>query len=519
MPVIRLVYDDVLPGAEAADWAVLRPVTEEDAAALRRGDGLGLPAPLAQEAARLAARGGFHGRLGECEALPALGLMPPYQAVLLCGLGPAARASSAGAWRSAGVFAARAMRGRGLERLAVPLTGQAAGAGLRERACGLAEGLLLGGYRMPSFASRAGASVPALREAALLAGKAAQDAPLREALERAAEHARASALAVYTARDLTNLPGNLLTPDRLAREAAVLASHYGMACEVLDEQAIRDLGMGGLTAVGQGSANPPRFITIRYDGTQGKLSEIIGLVGKGITFDTGGISLKRPEGMEEMISDMGGAAVLLGLVHVLGRLRPNLHVVIVIPAAENMPSSSAYKPGDILTMMDGQTVEVLNTDAEGRIVLADAILYAKRLGASKLIDIATLTGAVLVSLADIATGAVANDEQLLSEVLGSAREADEKLWAFPSYPEYRDMLRSDVADIRNSTSKDRWAGSITAGWFIGHFAGDTPWVHLDTGGTAWLWEERGTEPKGGTGAMVRTLANWLIGPHQDKTRE
>ncbi|MEK8132158.1 leucyl aminopeptidase, partial [Paenibacillus filicis] len=349
----------------------------------------------------------------------------------------------------------------------------------------------------------AGDAGPLQAQRVLLLGAA--DAERRD-LAPALEAARATALGVYTARDLTNLPGNYLGPDDLARAAQDLAARYGLACTVLDEVGIREHGMGGLAAVSQGSELPPRMIAVRYDGAPDRGGEVLGLVGKGITFDTGGISLKKPDGMEEMISDMGGAAVLLGLIHVLGALKPKVNVVIVIPAAENMPSGGAFKPGDVITMMDGQTVEVLNTDAEGRIVLADGVLYAKQLGATKLIDIATLTGAVLVSLADIATAAVGNDEPLLQEVLASSREANEKLWPLPNYPEYRDMLKSRVADIKNATSRDRWAGCITGGLFVGYFAGDTPWVHLDTGGTAWLWNERGTEPLGGTGTMVRTLA-------------
>ncbi|MFN0223760.1 leucyl aminopeptidase family protein, partial [Paenibacillus sp. KR2-11] len=377
-----------------------------------------------------------------------------------------------------------------------------------ELAEALALGLWLGAYRLPSFARGSGAQPPqpALQEAVLLGGTAGE-AALAE-LERAVDAAYAAALAVCAARDLTNLPGNYLVPDTLARIAQGLAARYGLECEVLDEHGIRGKGMGGLNAVGAGSVHPPRMITVRVRGA-GESGEVLGLVGKGITFDTGGISLKKPEGMEEMISDMGGAAVLLGLLHLLGRRRPDRDVVIVIPSAENMPSGAAFKPGDILTVMNGQTVEVLNTDAEGRVVLADGVLYAKELGATLLIDVATLTGSVLMSFADVATGAVANHEPLLGEVLAAANRAGEKVWPLPNYPEYREMLRSSVADIKNSSSKDRWAGCITAGLFIGYFAGETPWVHLDTGGTAWLWSPRGTEPAGGTGAMVRTLAEYL----------
>lgn len=469
--------------------------------------GIAVPAALVQSVRASFERGRFSAGLGETEALPTLGLMRGYQALLLCGLGEAARVST-DAWRDAGVYAARAALGQRLERLAAPLPRAEGRAALCERVQALAEGLWLGAYRMPSYSAAAAGAEPPLQSVALLPAGSAIEAERAE-LARAIEAARATALAVYTARDLTNLPGNYLGPEELARAAQSLAARYGLDCTVLDERGIREHGMGGLAAVGQGSIHPPRMIAVRYRGAASSKAGVLGLVGKGITFDTGGISLKKPDGMEEMISDMGGAAVLLGLIHVLGRLKPSIDVVIVIPAAENMPSGAAFKPGDIVTLMDGQTVEVLNTDAEGRIVLADGVLYAKKLGATRLIDVATLTGAVLVSFADVATGAVTNHDGLLQEVLSSAKEAGEKIWPLPNYPEYRDMLKSRVADIKNATSRDRWAGCITAGLFIGHFAGETPWVHLDTGGTAWLWNERGTEPAGGTGATVRTLARLL----------
>ena len=268
--------------------------------------------------------------------------------------------------------------------------------------------------------------------------------------------------------------------------------------------------MGGLTAVGAGSVNPPRMITLRYTGDPDN-ADVLGLVGKGVTFDTGGISMKKPDGMEEMISDMGGAATLLGALHVVGQLKPKVNLVVVIPAAENMTSGTAYRPGDIVTMLSGHSVEVLNTDAEGRIILAEGMTYAKAQGANRLIDVATLTGAILISFADIATGAVTNDDEFLKPFLQAASAAGEKVWQLPNYPEYRAMLKSDVADIKNATSSDRWAGAITAGLFIGYFAEETPWIHLDTGGTAWLWSAKGIEPKGATGVMVRTLAAYLCG--------
>ncbi|WP_281889862.1 leucyl aminopeptidase [Paenibacillus sp. YYML68] len=518
-----------LEASEAESDALVLFVTREEllAGSWAAEAGVDVPAPLQETVRALAARGQFTAGLGETEAVYTCGLMAKHQALLLCGLGEAARTSGAAGWRSAGVYAARKALSLRLERLAAPLPRANAERAdeLRERVQALAEGLWLGSYRMPSYArgsaggGEGDAPPPALRSVALLAAGSADEPGLAQALEAA----EAIALAVYTARDLTNLPGNYLGPAELAGAAVSLAARYGLACTVLEEQAIREHGMGGLAAVGQGSVNPPRMIAIRYEGAPegdesdpsdpsapSHPSEVLGLVGKGITFDTGGISLKKPEGMEEMVSDMGGAAVLLGLVHVLGRLKPAVNVVIVIPAAENMPSGTAFKPGDIVTLMNGQTVEVLNTDAEGRIVLADGVLYAKQLGATKLIDVATLTGAVLVSFADVATGAVTNNDSLLQHVLDAARNADEKVWPLPNYPEYRDMLKSRIADIKNATGRDRWAGCITGGLFIGFFAEDTPWVHLDTGGTAWLWSERGTEPAGGTGAMVRTLAAYIV---------
>jgi leucyl aminopeptidase len=479
-----------------------------EALVLCRGSGAaGEPLPLegaafgagAVEALRaLEAKRLFSGELGETGLLPTCGQGPvPY--VLLAGLGAAPKDADADAWRDAGVYAVRAALGAKLERLAVRLPAAAVEP--------FATGVVLGSYRMTGYA-RDAEPQPVIRELAIAVADG--DAAACEAAVR-----RAVVIAEGTnyARDLTNVPGNKLTPAMMADEALRLAHEYGLPCQVLDETQIVEAGLGGVHEVGKGSANPPRMIVVRYQGRD-EWDDVLGLVGKGITFDTGGISLKKPEGMEEMISDMGGAAALLGLLHIVGELRPPVNLLVVIPAAENMPSGAAYKPGDVITIMDGYTVEVLNTDAEGRIVLADGVLYAKKLGATKLIDIATLTGAILVCFADVATGAVTNDDAFLQPLLQAAKTAGEKLWQLPNYKEYRDMLKSDVADIKNATA-DRWAGAITGGLFVGKFAGDTPWIHLDTGGTAWLWSAKGTEPKGGTGVMVRTLASYILQRYRD----
>ncbi|WP_217562391.1 leucyl aminopeptidase [Paenibacillus sp. GbtcB18] len=369
----------------------------------------------------------------------------------------------------------------------------------------VAEGLLLGAYRIATYAREA----KPRQELAAAQLFVQRDALNGEALQAAVAAAEAYAVATNYARDLTNLPGNLLLPSDLAKEAEKLAGQFGIACEVLDEQAIVERGMGALAAVGLGSANPPRMITLSYDGDPSS-GEVLGLVGKGVTFDTGGISIKPAGGMEEMISDMGGAAVLLGLLIVVGRLKPRINLRIVIPAAENMPSGTAMRPGDVITTLSGRTVEVLNTDAEGRLILADGVTYAIQKGATRLIDIATLTGAVLVSFADVATSAQTNDDAFLASVLQASIQAGEKVWQLPNFPEYREMLRSTVADIKNAAAH-KWAGAIMGGSFIEAFIEDKPWIHLDTGGTAWLWGDRGIDPKGGTGAMVRTLAEYICG--------
>ncbi|MEC0248400.1 leucyl aminopeptidase, partial [Paenibacillus chitinolyticus] len=369
----------------------------------------------------------------------------------------------------------------------------------------VAEGLLLGAYRIATYAREA----KPRQELAAAQLFVQRDALNGEALQAAVAAAEAYAVATNYARDLTNLPGNLLLPSDLAEEAEKLAGQFGIACEVLEEQAIVERGMGALAAVGLGSANPPRMITLSYDGDPSS-GEVLGLVGKGVTFDTGGISIKPAGGMEEMISDMGGAAVLLGLLIVVGRLKPRINLRIVIPAAENMPSGTAMRPGDIVTTLSGRTVEVLNTDAEGRLILADGVTYAIEKGATRLIDIATLTGAVLVSFADVATSAQTNDDAFLASVLQASIQTGEKVWQLPNFPEYREMLRSSVADIKNSAAH-KWAGAIMGGSFIEAFTEGKPWIHLDTGGTAWLWGDRGIDPKGGTGAMVRTMAEYICG--------
>ncbi|NMO96076.1 leucyl aminopeptidase [Paenibacillus lemnae] len=369
----------------------------------------------------------------------------------------------------------------------------------------LCEGFVLGAYRAKEY-KRDGADKKQLQEVIYIVDSSVHESGFNAAWEEGAGWGQATGDAVILARDLVNLPGNRLTPDALASAASALAERHGMETEILDEHMMEQKGMGGVLAVGKGSVNPPRMIVIKYQGTD-HWEDVIGLVGKGITFDTGGVSLKRAPGMEEMICDMGGSAAVLGVMEALGQLRPKVNVVMVVPSAENMPDGRAFKPGDIVTTMSGRTIEVLNTDAEGRVVLADGMSYAKELGANRIIDVATLTGAVGVALGDVATGAVTNDDVFMQELISSSRRAGEKVWPLPSYPEYWEMLKSDVADVKNSTG--RMAGAITGGLFIGTFADGLPWIHLDIAGTAYMSKERGVNPKGGTGVMVRTITEWI----------
>jgi leucyl aminopeptidase len=463
---------------------------------------------LGETIRRLKERKLFTGGSNEVEVIPTHGLFPtPY--LLLIGLGDNTP-TPLQAWREAAAIAAKAATKSHIARLAVRLVGDhetedSNKISKSHIAAALTEGFLLGSYQMKSYQLKADAK-PALLEVTYYDDsekELIEEAKIQEAIRKAVVHAEAT----YYARDLTNLPSNLLIPETLADEAQKLAMQHGFECTIHDELEIEKLGMSGLHHVGKGSIHPPRMIVLKYQGLE-QWTDVLGLVGKGITFDTGGISLKDPEGMEEMISDMGGAAVLLGVMHAVGQFKPKVNLLVVIPAAENMPSGSAFKPGDVISTLSGKTVEVLNTDAEGRIVLADGVTYAKQLGAERIIDIATLTGAVLVALGDVATAAVTNNEGFLRQLLKAAEQSGEKLWQLPAYPEYKDMIKSEIADVKNATS-NRWAGVITGGLFVGVFAEETPWIHLDTGGTAWLWHERGLEPKGGTGAMVRTLLSLI----------
>jgi leucyl aminopeptidase len=312
------------------------------------------------------------------------------------------------------------------------------------------------------------------------------------------------------ARSLVNEPGNVLTPTELGARAKKMADEVGLACEVHSMDKILDLKMGAFAAVAQGSSEPPALIVLRYEPptVPAENSPTLGLVGKGITFDTGGISIKPAENMDKMKYDMAGSAAMLGAMRAIALLKPAVRVISVVCSCENMPDGRAFKPGDVLTAMSGKTIEVLNTDAEGRLVLADGLHYAQQLGATTLINAATLTGAIGVALGLLNAGLFSNDDETTQRFLDTFAIAGEKFWRMPCTDDYRDQIKSQIADIMN-TGNSRYGGAITAAMFLKEFVGDTPWIHLDIAGTAWIDEHKPWQSKGPSGIAVRSIAEWV----------
>jgi leucyl aminopeptidase len=329
-------------------------------------------------------------------------------------------------------------------------------------------------------------------------------------LQKAIDDGRVIAESQNFARDLINEPSNKLTPRMLAAKAEAMAKEVGLGIEILDERKISDLKMGALIGVAQGSIEPPRVIVLRYTPANPRPgSPVLGLVGKAVTFDTGGISIKPANNMEQMKYDMGGGATMLGAMRALAYLKPSISVIAVIPATENMPGGRAQKPGDVQIAMSGKTIEVINTDAEGRLILADGVFYARQLGATHLIDAATLTGAIGVALANVHVGAFGTPREYLDTFLESAKSAGEKMWPMPMDEEYQQMIKSDIADIRN-TGSGKGGGASTGAWFIKEFAGDTPWIHLDIASTCWIEEGRPWLAKGPTGVAMRSVVDFAL---------
>ena len=427
----------------------------------------------------------FKGKAGDVAIVPTLGRIPA-KAIAVTGLGARSELDAGTARKAAGV-AVRRLRERSTVAVALPTgdgTAQATG-----------EGLLLGSYQFTPYKSDDHAR--RLERILVIDGDPGS-----------IERASAMAEATWIARDLTNEPSSTLTPEALAARAREIADVAGIECDVWDEKRLADKGFGGLLGVAAGSQQPPRFITLRY-APEGATKKVA-IVGKGVTYDSGGLSLKDATSMETMKTDMAGAAAVLGAMDALGKLRPNIEVLGFIPATENMPGGRAIKPGDVITHYGGRTTEVMNTDAEGRLVLADALAYASELGPDAIVDIATLTGSIMVALGKKATGLFSNDETLVEELRAAGEQAGERLWPMPLYEDYKKELESEVADMKNVGT--RWGGAIIASLFLREFVGDgIAWAHLDIAGAARADSDHEEKSKGGTGVAVRTLVSWIEG--------
>jgi leucyl aminopeptidase len=381
----------------------------------------------------------------------------------------------------------------------LPITAEAPGSA--QHVADVVAGTILASYRFERFKSPEGEERPPQLESLTIAIAG----ELSEELERAAEVSRVASEAANRARELQQLPSNVVTPTHLAERAEALASeHESLSSEVLGREQISERGMGGLEAVSKGTAEEPKLIVLRHRGGNDE-GETLGLVGKGVTFDTGGISIKPSQSMEEMKMDMSGAAAVLEAMGAIAELELPLNVLAVIPSTENMPSGTAIKPGDIITQLNGKTVEVNNTDAEGRLILADALSYSVELGADRIVDLATLTGAVLIALGSTYAALISNDDGWAAEVESAAGRTGELAWRLPLHPEYKELTKGHDADLTNAAAK-RKAGTIYAGSFLEEFVDGTPWAHLDIAGTAW---DVGREyvGKGPTGFGVRLLVD------------
>jgi len=446
---------------------------------------------------RLYASGDFVGKKGEMALLHPDG---PARRVLLVGLGDA-KTASATRVRESSAAAARRARATGARTATLFLTEEVfAHVPAKRAGQAMAEGAAFGAWDFTELRQQGEDDRPPLGRVEILAPRKTKT------IEAGHRLGAAIGAGQSFARNLQMLPGNVCTPKYLARVAKDLAARHKFKISVLDRRAIEKEGLTALMAVAQGSAEEPRFMALEYR-RAGARKPVV-LIGKGVTFDTGGISIKPAASMEEMKFDMSGAAAVLGVFEMLGRLKPKANVVGLIPATENMPSGTAIKPGDVVRAHLGKTIEIVNTDAEGRLILCDALSYARRFEPACAIDIATLTGAVVVALGDVAMAVMGSDDGLVEALRSSGERTGERAWPLPMFDEYRDLIKSQIADVKNSGG--RAAGTITAGWFLREFVDGFPWAHLDIAGTAYSDRETPTRVKGPTGSSVRLLSDFIL---------
>ena len=445
---------------------------------------------------KLIEEGEITGKRGKMTLIHTLGKMAPSR-VLVVGLGKEADFTP-DVVRSVAAESCRYLRRVRVDTVATIAHGAGIG-GLdpRETAQAIAEGATLGLHRFDKYKSNSDdGRIAVLSIVESEAGRAS-------ALEEGVSDGIVVAEAVNACRVMASEPANYMTPTRMAELALAAAQDSGLELEVLDRPQMAELSMGALLGVAQGSEEPPKLIVLRYKGDPENEANNIGLLGKGITFDSGGLDIKSASGMATMKGDMAGGASVIAALKAIGSLKPKINVTGIVPATENMPSGSAQRPGDVVRAMNGKTIEIDNTDAEGRLVLADAVAYAESIGLGRLVDVATLTGAVVVALGSQCTGAFGNDQRLVDQVISAGDQVGERIWQLPMDDEYKEQYKSDVADIKNTGGRE--AGSITGAQIIGEFVEKASWVHLDIAGTASTKESKGYNPKGATGVPVRTL--------------
>ncbi len=447
--------------------------------------------------------GEIKGREGETTLLHTMGKIAPARVVVL-GLGDKSKFDTQVVRRVTGGVA-RYLRQRGITKAVTIAHGVGPG-GLPPEESGraIAEGAVLGLYRFGRYQSGNGDESKEFAELTI----AEQDAASVKALKDGVADGETMAEAALLARNLVNEPANVMTPTSMAEAARQVAEEQGLEFHVLDNPEMREMGMGAFMGVAQGSEEPAKLIVMHYSGDPDNSSNNLGLIGKGITFDTGGISLKPAGGMESMKGDMAGGASVIAAMRIIGALKPKINVTGIIAATENMPGGRAQRPGDVVTAMNGKTIEVINTDAEGRLVLADALCYARERGITRLVDIATLTGAMVTTLGKAATGVMGNDAGLINGVIKAGEQTGEKFWELPMFEEYKELISSDVADMKNSGG--RQAGSISAAFLLREFVDGAAWVHLDIAGTSTSEKAAGHLIKGATGVPVRTLARLAV---------
>ena len=448
---------------------------------------------------QLISEGEIKGKQSEITMIHTLGKISPSRVVVV-GLGQTDK-FSAQVVRQISGDVVRYLKQKGIKRAATIAHGAGVG-GLDPHDSGqaIAEGSLMGLYRFGSYLSNDGDKTVEFEELTIVD----QDQKSADAISNGVAAGQVAAEGAILARDMVNEPANAMTPTHMVEVARRVAESEGLSLEVIDTPQMRELGMGALLGVAQGSEQPPKLIILNYEGDPENRENNLGLIGKGITFDTGGISLKQAGGMEAMKGDMAGGASVIAAMQIIGRVKPKINVTGIIAATENMPGGSAQRPGDVVRAMNGKTIEVINTDAEGRLVLADALSYACQQGLRRLIDVATLTGAMVTTLGKACTGIMGNNQELIDNVVAAGSDTGEKYWQLPMFEEYKDLIKSDVADMKNSGG--RQAGSISAALLLAEFVGDTPWVHLDIAGTSTAERTKGYNVKGATGVPARTLA-------------